>query len=401
MNEALTKIGKTGLGFLKKIGGWFQAFKLRFSKEEDKNEYQKRILVFSRLEINNFGDPIIADCCRYLIDKVAKENNIRIKTTIADIYEINDEVMKSKLKNQDAVVFPGGGLNSIKFNRIVQKVLDMIAQQPYTSVFFNAIGILRVKPRKKNIILLKDILNRPQVKQISTRGDLVTLKKYIKKKEYPTKLVLDPAVWVNEAYGIERDKESKIVGVGVIRPEIFERNGSEMSVDDILKMYVGIISELEKRGYRWKLFTNGMKDDYKFGLKVLEELSLDKETYMGDNVKNCRQLVEKIAGFQAVIAARLHANIISTSLDVPSVGLVWNDKMNLFAGIIGAEKRYIEGEKLLDSSYVVDQMEEAIQNGYDMQKINRMKRVTLKTIKNIVMYGLEENGQNPEGKEEK
>ena len=347
--------------------------------------FGKKILVFSRLNIKNFGDPIIADCCRYIIKKVAKENKIRARVTIADVYEKDPAVMAKVLRKKDAVVFPGGGMNSVVFNNIVLDIMKEIKKNPSTSIFFNAIGILRVKPKKKNEDLLKEIYNHDQVKQVTTRGDLEQLKQYIHtEKKYPTKLVFDPAIWVNEAYGISKKEDAEVIGIGVIRPEIYKSNGNEFSEEDVLNMYKGIIHELEARGHKWKLFTNGMKDDYKFGVKLLQEMNLDKKKYLGKNVKDCHELVRTIAGFKAVIAARLHANIISTSLQVPSVGLVWNDKMNLFAQIIGCEERYVKPDSLLDSKLIVDQVEAAIENGYDQEKIDAMKAITVETIKNIL-----------------
>lgn len=347
--------------------------------------FRKKILVFSRLNISNFGDPIIADCCKYIIEKTAREKKIRVNVSIADIYEKNTEIMKLKLKGKKAVVFPGGGMNSVVFNNIILQIFEIIEEQKYTSIFFNAIGILRVNPKKKNEKLLEEIYNKKQVQQITTRGDLEQLQKYIHTpKKYPCKLVFDPAIWVNEAYGVERKEDSDTIGIGVIRPEIFQKNGSKLSEENVLQMYVNIIRELESRGYKWKLFTNGMKEDYKFGIQLLEHLGMDKKKYMDPIVKSPLELVKKIAEFKAVIAARLHANIIATSLQIPSIGLVWNDKMNLFAGIIGSEDRYIENEQLLDGKYVIDKMEDAIRTGYNLEKINEMKEITVKTIENIL-----------------
>lgn len=347
--------------------------------------FKQNILVFSRQNITNYGDPIIADCCQYIIQKTAKENHIRVNVTIEDIYEKNLEVTREKLKNVKKVVFPGGGMNSVVFNNLILQIFEMIEPMKKVSVYFNAIGILKVNPNPKNEELLIKIFNKPFVKQVSTRGDLPKLQTYIKTpRKYSSELILDPAIWVNEAYRIERNPKSKTIGIGVIRPEIFTNNGNDFSVDDVLNMYVGIIQELEKRGYKWKLFSNGMHEDYKFGAKILKHLGLEKKKYLVPNSTDCRDLVTKISKFQAVIAARLHANIIATSLSIPSVGLVWNDKMNLFADIIGCPERYLSVEYLLDGEHIVDVMETAIEEGYNTAKINAEKKKTVKTIKNIL-----------------
>src|SRR5690606_25962164 len=53
-----------------------------------------------------------------------------------------------------------------------------------------------------------------------------------------------------------------------------------------------------------------------------------------------------ISKFSVVIAARLHANIIAYSLDIPSIGLVWNDKLTFFGNKIGVPERFIPTEHL-------------------------------------------------------
>lgn len=387
LKQTLKKELKKCQTFFRSCAGEVRLIKTRLAKASDEAEDgAKKILVFSRLEVENYGDPIIADCCKYLIEKVAEKQHIPVKTTMADIYEPNMKLLRHQLQGQDAVVFPGGGMNSPAFNRMVITILDLLREEGRASVFFNAIGIARVNPKKGNPTLLKEMLNRPEVKQVTTRGSIKKLRRYLStEKAYPPRLVLDPAVWVNEAYGIERNVDAQIIGVGVIRPEIFKRNGSEFSVEDVYQLYMDIIEELERRGYEWQLFTNGWKEDYQFGVSLLKRMGRDRKVYLGDNVKSARELVEKIAGYRAVVAARLHANIIATSLEVPSIGLVWNDKMNMFAKTVNCAERYISGEALLNTKHIIDQMEEAIANGYDTEEINRMKRKTIRTIKNIVI----------------
>lgn len=350
-----------------------------------KSFFKQNIIVFGRQNITNFGDPIIADCCQYVLKKAAAENKIRANVTIADIYEKDTEVTKKKLKNADKIVFPGGGMNSVVFNNLILETLKLLNPKKNTSIYFNAIGILKVNPKARNEKLLREIFNRPDVKQITTRGDYPQLLKYVNRMpEYPCELVLDPAIWTNETYQISRDETSDVIGIGVIRPEIFMKNGNDFSEDDVLNMYCNIIQELNKRGYKWQLFCNGMKDDYRFGVKILKHMNLDKNIYLGANVENSRQLVEKIASYKAVIAARLHANIISTSLDIPSVALVWNDKMNLFADIIGCPERYLSVKHLLDGEYIIDTLETAIREGYNSDKIAIEKKKTMTTFYNIL-----------------
>jgi Uncharacterized conserved protein len=346
----------------------------------------KEILVFSRMHITNYGDPIIGDCCKYLLEKTAAEQNICVKVSIADVYEKKMETIKKQLKGKQAVVFPGGGMNSIVFNNRLLDIYSLIEQQGDTEVYFNAVGINRISPKPQNEKLLEKLFQKPQTAQVTTRGDFGQMMLYLKKRmKYPPRLVLDPAVWAGEVYGIQRKPKVRKIGIGVIRPEIFEANGNQFSPEDVKGMYKRIILELQKRGYEWELFTNGMAQDELFGMEILNDMGLDKKRYKKRCVKSGRQLVKRIAGYRGVIASRLHANILATSLRVPSIGLVWNDKMNLFADAIDARERYLSGKQLLDASDIVNRFVCAEEEGYCEPQIDAMKMATEETIRNILL----------------
>lgn len=345
----------------------------------------KKILVLSRENITNYGDPIIADCCKYLIEKTASENNIPVHVSISDVYEKDPQVLFEAVKAAEIIVFPGGGINSMKFNRLILDIVKKAQENRERPVFFNAIGLNNRNPNKKNEKLLVEIFNQLNVKQITTRGDIEELKRLaVNNKEFQSKWVFDPALWAGEAYGVTREVGSKLVGVGLIRPEIFMENGCDFSIENVFSMYLSIINELNARKLEWRLFTNGMKRDHRFGKELLKRLNLDVAIYLGENTNSKEQLIERIAQFGGIIATRLHANIIATALDIPSVGLVWNSKLSLFGKLIDCSDRYIEVEKLTDITYIVDKLEQARDEGYNHEHIESIKSITLETVRNII-----------------
>ena len=337
------------------------------------------------MRITNFGDPAIGDCCRYLIQKTAAQEQIRVRVTVADVYEEHMDVIKKQLEGKHAVVFPGGGMNSVAFNERLLELYNLIERQPDTQVFFNAVGISRVNPKAGNERLLRQLFAKPQTAQITTRGDFAQLLSYVRTpRKYPVRLVIDPAIWAAEAYRVCKKPYTSKIGVGVIRPEIYEANGNSFSALDVSRMYIQILNELQKRGYEWELFTNGMAQDDKFGNEILSRMGLSERQHKKRNVKSAKQLVKRISGYRGVIAARLHANILAASLRIPSVGLVWNDKMNLFAEAIGAKERFIGEEQLLDAPYIVDQLELALKDGYREHEIAAMKEAAVQSVRNIL-----------------
>jgi hypothetical protein len=348
----------------------------------------QKILVFSRKSVTNFGDPILADCCKYLLERVSKEEGISACVSIGDVYEENTEILTEMIIGCDKIVFPGGGLNSVRFNKVVKKIIAIAEQADNKSVYFNAIGLDRYEPDSPNVVLLKEIFSNPIVMGITTRGDFDALKQIVVTPgRYEPEWVFDPAVWTSEAYGVSKS-ESNVIGVGLIRAEIFAENGIDFPRDAVVKMYAGIINELEKRGYCWKFFTNGMQRDYTFGVKLLEKFKRDSIVFLPHNTPTKVALVEAISNFKAVVAPRMHANIIAGSLGVPSIGLVWNEKLNFFGKLMGCPDRYINRDSLFDSKLIIDKLEEAVAMGYDIGIIEETKEKTIQTIKNIVVSGI-------------
>ena len=384
-NKSLSKSNASLKASLESLSEEYSEAEQRIQLLEKRISGYKKVVVLSRKRITNYGDPIIADCCAYLAQNAAEKAGVNCLVRIVDINESDKEKLRVQLSGTDILIYPGGGLNSVKFNKKVISVLDVLDEVSDAKVFFNAIGILKVDPNPDNEKLLVEILNRPNVCQVTTRGDFPQLKKYLtSKQEFPPEWILDPAVWSGETYGISKNEQSDVIGVGVIRSDIFEANKNDFSPEDVFEMYEGILRELDRRGMKWQLFVNGMKDDFKFGVRLLERMNIEvSEERICSAVVSPRSLVEVISGYKAVIAARLHANIISTALAIPSVALVWNDKMNLFGEIIGSEENYIKPEKLKKSQYIVDRLEEAIRNGYNLNKIDAEKEKTLTTFDNI------------------
>ena len=69
-----------------------------------------------------------------------------------------------------------------------------------------------------------------------------------------------------------------------------------------------------------------------------------------------------ISSFKTIIACRMHANIIAYSLKIPSVGLIWNNKLALWGEKCGYSDRFIKAEDM-NGSYAVDKIVQAMREG--------------------------------------
>ena len=154
-----------------------------------------------------------------------------------------------------------------------------MADEQQIPVFFNCVGVEGYEDEDERCQQLKENLNRSCVKGISVRDDIETLKKsYIQRKDIRISKVMDPAILSAKVYDIARKTESKVIGLGIIREHIFEDYGIE-GIDKVfqLKLWCSLINEIEKHGYEWQLFTNGLASDHKFALEVLEACGKTEE----------------------------------------------------------------------------------------------------------------------------
>ncbi len=93
---------------------------------------------------------------------------------------------------------------------------------------------------------------------------------------------------------------------------------------------------------------------------------------------NCpEKLVNKISSFDAVISCRLHPSIISFSLGVPSVGIIWNSKVKHFYQCCGYADRVFD-VSTINSVDIVTKLDAIIEEGvsknedYLMSVYNRL-----------------------------
>lgn len=93
-------------------------------------------------------------------------------------------------------------------------------------------------------------------------------------------------------------------------------------------------------------------------------------------------LVKTISRFQSIISFRLHSHIIAASLGIPSVAVVWDDKVRGFFGKIGHPERCCT---LLDGpEKILNKLEKARQQGVDCKLIAEQSRSSAKWLKKAI-----------------
>jgi len=333
-----------------------------------------RIVIIGLQRNTNLGDPVIADCTSYLVKKALMELNLDYQVDCLDMMEDSYETLSS----YDFIVFAGGGIIKYRYQKFYQYIdeITKIAQANDIPVIMVGVGVEGYDQQDEKCQILKKALNRKCVKSITTRDDIECLNSsYIERDDLKGRHVADPAVFSSDIYGIAKNKESKVVGLGVVREGIFRSNGIDIGREELFELWSGIIEELEKRCIDWKIFTNGWSSDMKFAINLMKFLKREEE--MDEKVipvpENAPQLVNKIANFKGVIAGRLHANIISYSLDIPAIQIVWNDKLKMWSETIGYPEDSFEVSRW-DSKAIVEQLLDSMNEGYrriDMEEFKK------------------------------
>lgn len=316
----------------------------------------KKIKIFLvQIANRNLGDTVIFDNMKYLVDKVLPLRKKSLYNLISyNIYSENLEY----LSGADAIIFVGGGIIKYKYEKFyayLEQIIE-IADQRNIPVFFNAVGVEGFNKDDERSCRLKIALNKSCVKGITTRDDFETLKlKYIQNEKIVLKGVVDPAIWSYKSYGISANKKSDTVGIGIVRHKIFEDNGIEsISREYQLEFWKEVLERLNLESIPWKVFTNGLKADEDFADEVLEYTGYGcSDLYRVNRLTHGYELVKTISEFKGIIACRLHSNIIAYSLQIPSVAIVWNKKMDFWGEKIGHCDRFIATENM-NADVVVD-----------------------------------------------
>lgn len=305
---------------------------------------------------------------------------------------------KEKLKDIDDLIYCVGMLKySTQDFSYIYNIINKIASQNNISIMMSAMSIENSNKNDWRCRQLKEAVNCSSVKFITTRDnieELELLRSYYlyEDSNVISRVVGDPALWTKQTYEIrEKRTTSTVIGVGLIRLNIYKDYGYNITEEELYDFYKKILLCLSEKGYNWKLFCNGMEEDYKVGERLINELSLSKDKLCA-RPKDANDLITLLSGFQRVLGARLHSCITSYALGIPVVGLIWDNKLRAFAKKIEHDEFFIEPENL-NVEYVVDRLEAVTSKEYNLELMEELKNSTYKSIKEFIESDYREDEQ--------
>lgn len=352
----------------------------------ESNNKKITILLLTNRDSDNAGDQVIEASDIGLLhalmknlgfEKKAYKINSRSASIVTKKYMATREpellsTAETAISQADIVIFGGAPVFNYGYQSFYERtaVTLEIAQKYGKPVIFSAIGIEAYDENSKKCQRLKSVLNIGCVKQITTRDGLERLEKYNDNNSFKIGLVSDPAVFsstVFENFIGNKDsspvKEKKKIGIFVIRANGFIDNNIDFSKEQSAELWLNIIETLKSRGYDYELVTSGHFGDEAYLDYLIREYNVPVNKCVF-NINMPETLFRKMSEYDGVISCRLHPSIISFSMNIPAVGLVWNTKVPSFYKGIGYPERAIEKEEFCAEA-IVGKLEKAMEEGIE------------------------------------
>lgn len=295
----------------------------------------------------------------------------------------------SIIRQSDKIIFPVGMIKySTQDFSYLFHLVNKLATKFDKPVMMSAMSPQPADHSDWRYYQLVEAVNMPAVKMLTTRDGEIGVKilksDYIRVDLY-CDYVGDPALWIPEIYGVKKVEprgQVPYVGINIIRKGIFDDYNKALTDEALFNIYVQLIRSCEAKGWRWSLFTNGMKKD----IAVLRELQLvlniDEEHVM-PTCEDGESYVEMISHFDVVFGARLHSCITSVAVGTPVVGFVWDDKLRFFSKTLGIERFFFHPSNMT-ADKVLNALDEAMNFQIDISNREKYKQKTLESIRYFI-----------------
>lgn len=249
------------------------------------------------------------------------------------------KIWQEKLRGCDAIVIGGGHLFMDVDNYFPSRLMTAVKAAPAgVKIYVHAVGVSK-RWTQRGRKFFERAFAHGRLSGVSVR-DAQSLENWQTVfPSIPVEICRDPAILADELY-TEHNKVVKANGKPLIGLGIADMENMKQHADQDIKIicgnfasYIEIMQKLRMANYDIVLFTNGGDDLYLTKLVNFIKLNHhDLYSVLTVAPKPCKpvELVNLIRSFDAVIAHRLHANILAYSFSVPSIGLGWDRKLESF-----------------------------------------------------------------------
>jgi polysaccharide pyruvyl transferase WcaK-like protein len=282
-------------------------------------------------------------------------------------------VWRRQLVDVTGVIVGGGQLfadSDLNFPLKVSAALGEARQMDAQLAVFG-VGVSE-RMSKSACRLFLNALNRFQLSHVAVRDNAsrYNWNRHFGRSGVPgANLCCDPGLLAADVYRAEVSRKpggTREIGIGIVNPrtlDLHSRDDDDFSFNAARDFLSALTIELLSRDFNVTLFTNGPHDDEVFLESVFTKIDDPRVKRMPAPLVP-QQLTETIRAFDAIIAHRLHANILAYAFRIPHVGLSWDLKMEAFFESVG-RRGYIANHTQSAPDQVADLIEETLAEGID------------------------------------
>jgi len=341
-----------------------------------------RVLLLTNRDSDNVGDQLIEGSVISIIKAVMRDlgfadDEFEISSRAAGIVSRayiasrKPELLapaRKAVSEADVIVFGGAPLFNYSYQNFYLRTIKTLelADEYGVPVIMSSIGVEPHDASNAKSLALQKALRSGSVRQITTRDDIDSVRKYAEGTDIVVAHVADPAVFADVVFGdpfpaATVEGQKKRIGLVVTRPGIFKDNGLVFTEEDQRRFWLDVIADLTAKGLDYHLFTTGHFSDEAFLEMFVRENTIPaaKATV---TVNSPEELLKALVACDGIIAYRLHASIASFAYGIPSIGLSWNFKVPEFYASVGYRERALELE-CWTAAEVVPALERAMAEG--------------------------------------
>ena len=284
---------------------------------------------------------------------------------------------QEQLKDCDAIIIGGGQLfMDSQFYFPTRICMTVKAAPKGVPLFVYAVGVSKNFTRTGKR-LFEQAFQHGALEYVSVR-DFQSQKNW--KQHFPNRVSctnLDPALLAKETYGVKKNNivRNKHIALGV--SDIINLETHADNPDDVVgkkaDFYIKLITLLLEEDYAVSLFTNGGDQSYLDKLISFLENHEEvlKKLHIMRRALKPSELIEQIQSADVIVSHRLHANILAYAYQIPSVGLMCDQKVASFFDVTKRQDFLIREDQ---PHLVLEKVKEALRVGIDEDNYKQVIR---------------------------
>jgi polysaccharide pyruvyl transferase WcaK-like protein len=217
------------------------------------------------------------------------------------------------------------------------------------------------------------ILSAPCIKQITTRDNLSGI------TSQNSMVIPDVAILAYRYYGFPMvNKDRKEIGINILHPSYYINSPDNISFKQFNEKMIEIVTQLSKI-HKTTIFTNGNILDYRYANWLYNKIYKLGNITIDTRPTNGLDLVKIINKFSLVIGFRLHSLITAYSYNIPTIGILWDNKLSYWGQMTDNKNIYLLSE--FPIPFIESICNETMRNGINQSKKKTLERQIMEQIK--------------------